>query len=194
MCRFRLVRLYRLNSVLERMLAVPPLSSKYFVRANKLGFIAKVLEKLIVWQRDGVKVRVGGGTANPDQSVLKTAFIFLSSIMGDAQELDMYAGTSFKNGKAPCRLCLQVDCVNCIQGQNICECRNQDIHEEVCHLSGQAQIAEWENIALKNLKRTLHIITSDQKRCMAQAAMYGLVCQSQPLFRQFRMQVIIFLL
>ena len=33
---------------------------KYFVRENKLKFISTVLEKLIVWQNNGVKVRVGG--------------------------------------------------------------------------------------------------------------------------------------
>ena len=163
---------------------------KYQVRANKLEFISKVLEKLIVWQRNGVKVRVGGGPSCPGESVVKTAFIFLSSIMGDAQELDMYAGTSFKNRKAPCRICLQVDCVNCIPGQSVGPPRIDTVHDEVCRLSGLVQIAEWENVALKNLKLTLHDITEDMLRCKEQAAFYGLMCQKQPLFRQFQLQVV----
>ena len=52
------------------------------------------------------------------------------------------------------------------------------------------QIAEWENVALKNLKLTLHDITEDMLRCKEQAAFYGLMCQKQPLFRQFQLQVV----
>ena len=164
---------------------------KYFVRANKLNFISTVLEKLIVWQNNGVKVRVGGGSANPEKSVVKTAFIFLSSILGDAPELDMYAGTSFRNKEAPCRICLMKDCVKCIPGERNGPCRVDKLHDEVCRLSGLAQIAEWENIALKKLKLHLHAVNIEWDACREQARMLGLMFQNQPLYRQFYLQVMI---
>ena len=46
------------------------------IRANKLAYVSKVLEKLLVWQKTGVKVQVGGGPLNPGGGTLKTAFIF----------------------------------------------------------------------------------------------------------------------
>ena len=123
--------------------------------------------------------------------MVKTAFIFLSSILGDAPELDMYAGTSFRNKEAPCRICLMKDCVKCIPGERNGPCRVDKLHDEVCRLSGLAQIAEWENIALKKLKLHLHAVNIEWDACREQARMLGLMFQNQPLYRQFYLQVMI---
>ena len=162
---------------------------KYFIRANKLAFVAKALEQILIWQDSGVKVMVGGGPSNPKEVKEKTAFIYLSSIMGDAQELDMYAGTSLKSAKRPCRICLAKDVVTCVPGCSLGVIRSDISHNEICTQSGLRQVEYWEAIGTGRTKKFVKDLLAASRVCMDEAVAHGLNPAFNPMYPFYYFQV-----